>query len=165
MPTNLLKVYPALLEIDHLNETQRTDSLMGVFKRDIEDNTEFKFRTKKINPTKGEGDAMAILFKHLTTKIIDEKTRERTFEHQRSKRLHWIRHHVEENKKDKMLVFSVEDPEGVRTYIFDQEQNYVIILEPYRSRTEYYLITAYYLDGRNPEKLKKKYKRRLADII
>ena len=165
MPTNLLKVYPALLEIDHLSEGQRTQSLMGIFKRDIEENPEFKFRSKKINPTKGEEDAMAILFKHLTTKNIDGKTRERTFEHQRSKRLHWIKHHVEENKKDKMLVFSVADPEGIRTYIFDQEQNYVIILEPYRSRTEYYLITAYLLDGRNPEKIKKKYKRRLVDII
>lgn len=165
MPTNLLKVYPSLLEIDHLTETQRTESLLRVFKRDIEDNPEFKFRSKKINPTKGEDDAMAILFHHLTTSIIDEKTRERVFEYQRSKRLHWIKHHIYENKKENILIFSIEESAGIRTYIFDKDQNYVIILEPYRSRTEYYLITAYYLDGRNPDKIKNKYKRRLADII
>jgi len=165
MPTNLLKKYPQLLEIDHLNEAQRTTSLKGIFKRDIEDNPAFEFRSKKINPVKGEIDAMQILFHHLTTKIIDNKTNTREYEPQRSKRLHWIRYHTDENKKDKMLVFSVEDPEGIRTYIFDVEQNYVIILEPYRNKQEYYLITAYYLEGRNPEKIKRKYKRRLPNIL
>lgn len=165
MPINLLKTYPQLLEIDHLNESQRISSLKGIFRRDIEDNPGFAFRTKKINPVKGEIDAMQILFHHLTTKIIDEQTREREYEPHRSKRLHWIRYHTDENKKDKMLVFSVEDPEGIRTYIFDEEQKYVIILEPYRNQKEYYLITAYYLEGRNPEKIKRKYKRRLPDIV
>ena len=46
MPTNLLKIYPQLLELDHLNENQRNQSLKGVFKRDIEDNPIFTFRTK-----------------------------------------------------------------------------------------------------------------------
>jgi len=165
MPTNLLKTYPQLLEIDHLNESQRTISLKGIFKRDIEDNAEFVFRTKKINPVKGEIDAMQILFKHLTTKIIDKKTNSREYEPQRSKRLHWIRYHTDENKKNRVLVFSVEDPEGIRTYIFDEEQKYVIILEPYRNEQEYYLITAYYLEGRNPEKIKRKYNRRLPNIV
>lgn len=165
MPTNLLKTYPQLLEIDHLNKSQRTLSLKGIFKRDIEENPEFLFRTKKINPVKGIINEMQILFNHLTTKIINEQTREREYEPNRSKRLHWIRYHTDENKKVKMLVFSVEDPEGIRTYIFDEEQNYVIILEPYRNQKEYYLITAYYLEGRNPEKIKRKYKRRLPNII
>lgn len=165
MPTNLLKTYPQLLEIDHLNEAQRTTSLKGVFKRDIEDNTDFNFKTKKINPIKSEEDAMQLLFKHLTTKIVDKKTNRREFEPQRSKRLHWIKYHIEENKPDNMLIFSVEDPEGIRTYIFDEEQNYVIILEPYRNQQEYYLLTAYYLDGRNPQKIRRKYKRRLPQII
>ncbi len=165
MPTNLLKIYPQLLEIDHLNEAQRAVSLRGVFKRDIEDNTDLNFRKKKINPIKKEEDAMQILFHHLTTKIVDKRTNRREFEPKRSKRLHWIKYHIDENKKDNMLIFSVEDPEGIRTYIFDEEQKYVIILEPYHNRQEYYLLTAYYLEGRNPEKIKRKYKRRLPHII
>jgi len=165
MPTNLLKIYPDLLELDHLTEHQRIVSLKGVFKKDIEDNPEFNFRNKKINPVKGEEDAMQILFKHLTTKIKDERTRERVFEPQRSRRLHWVKHHIEENKKEKILVFSVEDSEGTRTYIFDEEKKYVVILEPYRDQKEYYLITAYYLEGRNHEKIKRKYNRRLPNIV
>lgn len=165
MPTNLIKTYPQLLEIDHLNDTQRVSSLKGIFKRDIEDNLVFTFRSKRINPFSGEEDKMEILFKHLTTKIIDEKTRERAFEPKRSKRLHWIKYHTEENKNDNMLVFSVLDSAGIRTYIHDEEQNYVIILEPYRDRQEYYLITAYYLDGDNPDKIRNKYRRRLPYIV
>lgn len=165
MPTNLLKIYPQLLEIDHLNEEQKIASLKSVFKRDIEDNPELNFKTKKINPIKGEDDAMQLLFKHLTTKIIDKKNKQRDFEPQRSKRLHWIRHHLEENKKERVLIFSVEDTEGTRTYIFDEEQNYVIILEPYRNRQEYYLLTAYYLEGRNSEKIRRKYGRRLPTLV
>lgn len=51
MPFNLLKKYPELLEILHLNEHQRKKSLMGVYKRDIEDNPNFKFREKQIYPS------------------------------------------------------------------------------------------------------------------
>ncbi len=64
-----------------------------------------------------------------------------------------------------MLIFSVEDPDGIRTYIFDESEKYVIILAPYRDGTSYYLLTAYFLEGRNAEKIKKKHKRRLPDLF
>ena len=164
MPTNLLKIYPELLELGHLAEADRSDSLYVVFRRDIEDNPGFSFRTKRINPVKGDGDAMQILFKHLITEIVDKQTRKREFEIQRSRRLHWIRFHVEEQKIDHMLIFSVEEQAGVRTYILDENQKYVIILEPYRNRQEYYLITAYYLEGDNIRKIRNKYRRR-SDVL
>jgi hypothetical protein len=165
MPINILKIYPELLELDFLNEQQRIESLKRIFKRDIEDNADFSFRTKKINPIKCEEDEMQILFRHLTTKIVDIKTRSREFEPHRSKRLHWIKYHIEENKKEKVLIFSVEDPEGIRTYILDEDQNYVIILEPYRNNQEYYFISAYYLEGRNSKKINMKYSRRLPIVV
>jgi hypothetical protein len=165
MPLNLLKVYPELLELAHLNETDRTKSLYAIFRRDIEDNEDFRFRSKRINPVKGEDDAMQILFKHLTTEIVDIITRKREFEMERSRRLHWIRYHVEERKPDNMLIFSVEEQAGIRTYIFDKDENYVIVLEPYRDRAEYYLITAYYLRGGNERKIRNKYRRRLGNLI
>ncbi|WKZ69980.1 MAG: hypothetical protein QY331_01765 [Melioribacteraceae bacterium] len=165
MPLNLLKVYNQLLEIDHLSEIDRTASLKGIFNRDIRNNTSFKFREKQINPISVETDAMDILFKHLTTVKINNNSAERTFEPDRSKRLHWIKHHIEENKTERMLIFSVEDPEGVRTYIFDEDENYVIILEPYRNESEYYLLTAYYLNTRNRKKIRNKYKRKLETLI
>lgn len=164
MPFNLIKTYNQLLEIAHLAEHERRASLLRIFKRDIEDNENLHFRGKKINPIKGEDIPMHALFRHLTTEIINEKTRERNFEIQRSVRLHWVKHHIEELKQGGVLIFSSQDTDGVRTYIFDEEENYVIVLLPYRSGQEYFLLTAYYLDGRNPKKIANKYKRRLPDI-
>ena len=166
MPTNLLKKYNALLELASLNDHQRTESLKGVFRRDIVDNANFKFHLKQIKPTSADGeDSMERLFRHLTTCITDKTTQHREFEMARSMRLHWIRHHVEEKKPDNMFVFSVDEPRsGIRTYIYDRDENYVIVLEPLRNGTEYYLLTAYYLEGRDAarDKMMKKYKRRLS---
>lgn len=167
MPTNLLKVYPQLLELGHLTEYQRTESLKNVFKRDIEDNPNLNFRTKIIRPIKGEEPAMVILFKHLTCEEIQEEENgktfpKRVFEMTRSQRLHWIRFHLEEKKKDNVLVFSVEERDQkkrediIRTYIYDIEQKYIIVLDPQRSQKDYYLVTAYYLNKDYGEKKVKK---------
>ena len=164
MPINLLKKFNDLLDLSHLNKTERKQSLYRIFKRDIEDNPDLCFRGRKINPVKGSEPDMEILYKHLTTVIIDKKTRKREYEPRRSERLHWIRHYIEEKKKDNVLVFSVKEKEGIRTYIFDKDEKYVVILEPYQNRQEYYLITAYYLEGRNYKKILNKYKRRLPDV-
>ena len=49
MPTNLLKEYPELLEILHLPADKRKESLLKIFKRDIEDNEDFKFRSADLS--------------------------------------------------------------------------------------------------------------------
>lgn len=165
MSFNLIKVYNQLLEIGSFNETQRKKSLMGIFNRDVKNNPNFKFRTKQINPTPKDGEfPLDTLFKHLTTVIVDRKTRKREFERERSIRLHWIKHHINEKKKDEMLVFSTKEKDGVRTYIYDKKEFYVIILEPYRNGLEYYLLTAYHLRGKNRYKIENKYKRRLNEV-
>lgn len=141
---------------------------MGIFNRDIANNSCFAFRRKKINPTPADGqDTMARLFTHLTTVIIDKETRHREYDEARSARLHWIRYHVEEKKKDDMLIFSVEEPEGTRTYIYDKNEEYVIVLEPMKHVGEYYLLSAYHLEGKDKarNKMLKKYKRRLPSLL
>jgi hypothetical protein len=150
MPLNLLKTYPQLLELGHLNEHQRTESLQRIFTRDIEENPGLNFRTKTIRPIKGEEPAMVILFRHLTTEEIEvedengKKYQKRIFEMDRSKRLHWIRFHIEENKKNNIEVFSVEERDQkkrkdiIRTYIYDLEQKYIIVLDPQRTQKDYY---------------------------
>lgn len=167
MPLNLLKKYPELLEIGHLNAGQRNTSLRGVFNRDITENPSFRFRGKPIRPTTSDGEIpMDTLFKHLTTVIVDEKTRAREFELERSVRLHWIKHHVEEKKENRMRVFSVNERGTDRTYIHDMEEKYVIVLEPKRRVDEYYLLTAYKLNTRNQKKMDNKYrKRRLPEVL
>lgn len=130
MPINLLKTYPQLLELGHLNESQRAESLQGIFKRDIEENPGLNFRTKTIRPIKGEEPTMVLLFRHLTTEEIEieeekgNKYPKRIFEIDRSQRLHWIRFHLEEKKKDNVEIFSVEERDQkkrkdiIRTYIY-----------------------------------------------
>lgn len=166
MPFNQLKIYNQLLDLLHLNPNERNISLQRVFERDIANNSAFHFRTKQIYPVKRErADVdLNILFSHLTTHVTDKTINKRDYEPKRSERLHWLRHHIEERQKEGVLIFSVEDPDGIRTYLFDEPENYVIILAPYRDKTAYYLLTAYYLEGRNPEKIKKKYKRRLVEL-
>ncbi|MDR1975067.1 MAG: hypothetical protein LBQ31_10450 [Bacteroidales bacterium] len=167
MPLNLLKIYNQLLELAYMNEFQREKSLKGIFERDITNNLNFVFQSKKLNPTPADGqDSMERLFTHLTTVITDKSVKKRAFDMARSIRLHWLKYHVEENKKENMLVFSVAEPDGTRTYIYDKDEYYVIVLEPMRKKNEYYLLTAYYLEGKDKarDKMMKKYKRRLADV-
>ncbi len=176
MPFNLIKSYPQLLEIGHFNEFQRKESLKGIFKRDIEDNINFNFQTKPIRPIKKEGQVpMEMLFHHLTTKEDKDekgkKTGSRSFEMERSIRLHWVKFHIEEKKTEKIDIFSYEDRiEGrgdvIRTYIFDMDEDYVIILEPQRSKLDYYLITAYYLNEPGGKKqILKKQKKKLNEVF
>lgn len=176
MPLNLIKEYPQLLDLAYLSESHRTDSLMSIFNRDIKEHPNLSFRTKPIRPYKDDESAMHVLFKHLTCEEITEKNSDgstypkRVFEMDRSVRLHWIRHHIEE-KKSNLYVFSVEERDQkkrkdiIKTYIYDYDQKYVIILEPQRSKTDYYLLTAYYLNKKEGKKnIDKKMKRKLPDI-
>jgi hypothetical protein len=47
------------------------------------------------------------------------------------------------------------------------QEFYVIVLEPMSKNNEYYLLTAYYLQGKDKarDKMTKKYKRRLSDVV
>lgn len=177
MAINLLKTYAQLLELGHLEEHQRKESLQRIFKRDIEENPGLNFRTKTIRPVKGEEPEMVLLFRHLTTEEIDvedkngKKFPKRIFEMDRSQRLHWVRYHLEERKKENVEVFSVEERDQkkrkdiIRTYIYDTEQNYIIVLDPQRTQKDYYLLTAYYLNKDYGEKkIRKLMKRKLAEL-
>jgi hypothetical protein len=167
MPYNLLKKYNELLELAAFNEVQRKASLLRIFNRDIAENPGFGFRGKRITPTPQDGVIkMETLFAHLTTEMVDKETRQRIFEIDRSLRLHWLRHHVEENVAEHRMVFSVEEPEGVRTYIYDRTEKYVIVLEPLRKVNAYFLLSAHYLKGKDEKrnKMEKKYKRKLPEV-
>lgn len=168
MALNLLKKYNQLLELNAFSEPERTASLMGVFNRDIARNPHFKFKEKRIHPTPVDGKIeMQTLFTHITTKIVDPDTKKRDFDIHRSRRIHWIKYHIEQRKHDNMLVFSVHEPKGYRTYIYDVDEKYLIVLEPLREVNEYYLLTAYPLRGKDSkrDKIKKKYKRRLDKVL
>ncbi|MDE5561478.1 MAG: hypothetical protein K2J00_06745 [Bacteroidaceae bacterium] len=164
MPLNLIKKYNQLLDIAGLSPVQRDKSLRGVFNRDNQDNLRFFFNGKPIFPTPKENgqEAMESLFTHLTCREADKDTHHREFELSRSQRLHWIRFHIDGGRHDGMYVFSVAEPKGDRTYIYDENEHYLIVLEPLRKVKAYYLLTAYPLEGKDLAKNKiiGKYNRR-----
>ncbi len=168
MPLNLIKRYNDLLDLGAYNNYQRKQSLLAIFDRDIASNVNFTFNGKQITPTpqKDGQIKMATLFFHLTTVMEDKVQRNRIFDYHRSVRLHWVKYHIDFKKKTNMLHFSIKEPEGIRTYLYDKDEKYVIILEPLRNGTEYYFITAYHLRGKDAKrnKIVRKFKRKL-DVL
>lgn len=167
MPFNQIKTYNQLLDIVAMNEHNRKISLMLIFDRDFTNNANIKFKGKQITPTPIDGAIeMATLYRHLTTVIVDEKTRAREFEMERSKRLHWVRFHIDESKKNNMLYFSLKEKEGFRTYIYDIDEKYVVVLEP-KSENHYYLLSAFYVQGKDAarDKYLKKYERKMDKLL
>lgn len=174
MDFNILKKYPSLLDLAYMTVSQRNESLKNIFQRDIENNQKFTFRTKGVRPHKIDGkETMAVLLNHLTTKEDkDEKGKKlgsRCFEMARSQRLHWVKYHIDELKKDNVEVFSfvdrVKGKSVIRTYIYDMDQEYVIVLEPDKTRLDYYLLTAYFLNELGgKDQIENKWKRKLPDL-
>lgn len=72
----------------------------------------------------------------------------------RWKRLYWVRYHIDEKKQQNILQFSAIEPEGIRTYIYDCEEKYAVVLEPLKKVDAYYLLTAYHLTGKDPKRNK-----------
>lgn len=167
MPLNRIKIYNQLLDIVGMSGRERTISLEGIFKRDFGEQSPV-FCGKEVHPTPREDGEipMETLFRHLTTEMTDKKSRAREFELERSKRLHWVRFHLDQRKEDNMLLFSAREPEGIRTYYYDRNEKYVIVLEPLRNGSAYYLLSAYYVRGKDAmrNKIEKKYRRKLDEL-
>lgn len=169
MPFNLMKRYPQLLELAGMSEKERIKSLRLVFDRDITDNNQFSFRTKRIYPIKTNGKIdMDREFLHLTTNedLGENGIMHRIYDCFRSERLHWIRTHIEEKTGDNIVIFSIEERnqkkrvDETRVYIYNKGQKYVVVLEPLRNGMAYFLLTAYYLNKEYGEKqIKKKMKK------
>jgi hypothetical protein len=173
------KKYNQFLEINHLSDNEKIISLKGVFDKDISNNPSFLFRNKIIRPLKRDGLIdVDILFSHLIYSTENEKDemgkiikKRKVFDSERSKRLHWIWHHIQEKTITNIDVFSyldrINSKNVVRTYIYDFVEKYVIILEPQRSKTDYYLLTAYHLSEKlgGIKSIEKKRKNKLLEVL
>lgn len=159
MPTNLTKRYNQLLDLMYPTERQNILSIRKVFDRDIPGHPNFTLHGNPIFPTTATGeDAMDRLFRHLTTVITDQATRKREFESERSVRIHWIRYHVDGKGTVRPFIFHV--PSESRIYLLDKQERYVIVLEPLRNKTGYYLLTAYKLEPSTYRNLLTKFEKR-----
>ena len=172
MPFNKITKYSDLLSLESYNETQRTETLLSIYERDIFDNTSLKFRGNTIRPMKSIDDdnTKRTHFAHLTCKTSKDENKiekRNCFDIQRSKRLHWIKYHILESCPSKIKVFNymdrIRDKNYLRTYIYDEIENYIIILEKKRDASDcMYIITAYYIDEKyTKEQINKKYKKRI----
>lgn len=178
MPFNQYKKYPELLEIMQFDERIRKISLRNIFDRDITNNINFKFNEKVIRPTKKDGAIdLGNVFNHLITEdhyYKNEKGKEikkRVFEKDRSERLHWLKIHTDQKTSSILVTFSVEERDKkkrkdvIRTYILNEEKEYVIVLEPQNSNKDYYLLSAYHLNkDYGLKQLKKKIKKKLPKV-
>lgn len=171
---NKLKKYPELLVLADLNEFDRTKSLRAIFDRDIIENDKFIFNNKQIYPVKtDEKFDLDRVFRHLITVDEDDKSKQREYDSYRSERLHWIRTHIDKNVMDSELTFFCADYRDrskrvtlVRTYIYNKKRKYVVVLEPQRNNTAYYLLTAYYLNKKQGIKqIEANLKKRLPYLI
>jgi hypothetical protein len=168
MPLNLLKRYNDHLDILGLSEPERKKSLKNVFDRDFTNSQPIHFNGRQVIPCPQDGVIeMETLFRHLTTVKIDYKTGQREYEKERSKRLHWVKHHIDGKKPNNMLFFTVKESEGLRTYLYDEEEKYVIVFEPRVNKNVYFLLSAHYIQGKDAQrdKIKKKYRRKLTEVL
>jgi hypothetical protein len=168
MPFNQIKIYNQLLEISGLNPHDRNISLKAIFDRDFTNKHPVYFNGKQVIPCPNDGVIeMETLYRHLTTVVTDKNINQREFDIHRSNRLHWVRHHIDGKKKHNIICFSIKEPNGLRTYLYDEDEKYVIIFEPRIQKNIYFLLTAYHLRGKDAErdKIKMKMKRKLNDIL
>jgi hypothetical protein len=95
-------------------------------------------------------------FWHLITKI-DQGTKERLFDPRRAECLPWFRPILSNCDDDAVKVWNWKEGNGkIRTYIWLEEFDYVIILQG--KRHAYYLVTAHHVDGEGTRrKLQAKY--------
>lgn len=61
----------------------------------------------------------------------------------------------------------MKEPEGFRKYVYDRNEEYVIVLEPLRKGNAYYLLSAHKLEGKDTQrkKIERKYKRRWHELL
>ncbi len=106
-------------------------------------------------------------FWHLIS-CVNKKTRQRELDTRRAERLSWCKPLI--THADELAVTTWDYLEGnrrIRTYLWLQEHDYVVILEKRNTRRGEvaFLVTAYYVEGESTRRrLRKRYRRRLPDV-
>lgn len=99
-----------------------------------------------------------------TARLADAASGERLLDSPRAKRLAWARATIDHAESDDVVVFDYEEGSGrVRTYLWVNDQDYVVILERQNRghRQGYFLVTAFSLDGPSRRRaMEKKYQNR-----
>jgi len=104
-------------------------------------------------------------FWHLITRD-DSRTKQRLFDPRRAERLPWCAPTLRNSQDIRVRVWDYEEGGGsIRTYVWLQNWDYVIVLEKKRARVGEvaFLVTAYHVDGESQKRsLRRKYEKRVA---
>lgn len=110
------------------------------------------------------GDHYEEGFWHLITKT-DQETNERLLDTRRAERLPWCGPAISNSQDKAVMVWDFKESGGrIRTYVWIEKCDYVIILEKKKQRTSEvaFLVTAFYVDGDSRRKnLRSKYMKRV----
>jgi hypothetical protein len=87
---------------------------------------------------------------------------ERIFAPRRCERIAWIRAIIENINDPAVKIWNYKEGKGnIRTYIWLENYDYVVVLEKSRNQRTYFLVTAFYIDGNSTQRsLQRKYEQR-----
>jgi len=87
---------------------------------------------------------------------------EREFAPRRCERIAWIRAIIENVNDPSVTIWDYKEGKGkIRTYIWLEEYDYIVILEKSRKKDKYFLVTAFYFEGNSTYRnLERKYDQR-----
>ena len=109
------------------------------------------------------GDPYDRGFWHLITRE-DKSSEDRLLDPPRAKRLRWCKATIINSTPPDVLVFEYEEGKGkIRTYLWVQQADYLVILEKQQQKTKpvYFLVTTFVLDGPSKRKdIQRKYDNR-----
>lgn len=151
---------PPILVVDGIWE-ERLVELYEIFKSDFVYNACYyegrKITFKRTNTINEKEDG----FWHLIS--YENKVEGRIPDFKRAKRLSWVKAVIENHGHSEIKDFDyLEATEDVRKYLWLENHDFVVILEEYRNRQRFFLVTAFHVSG--PYKrtdLEKKYEKRI----
>lgn len=151
---------PAPLAIDGIWE-ERLAELYETFKEDFVNTTccygdrTIKFNRGNTINEKEDG------FWHLIS--YEDKTMGRIPDFKRAKRLSWIKPIIENHGHSEIKEFDYLEATGnTRKYLWLENHDFVVILEEYRNRQSFFLVTAFHISGPYKRRdLEKKYEKRI----
>jgi hypothetical protein len=139
------------------------EQLYEIFKKDFINTTpHFQKREVWHDRTILPGNNYPEGFLHIVQRD-DFLANRRTFDHLRAERLPWCRPCIEHDGDTFLKVFSYQEGRGkIRSYIWLEQFDYVVVLEQRTKQGVFFLITAYHLDGESDRRrLTRKYENRI----
>lgn len=145
------------------NWAEKQKELYSIFIQDFIDPPRPSFRNLPIyhDNRKLDGSSYEEGFWHIVTRT-DPSTGERIPDFRRAERLKWCLSLIQNYSKPEVTFWKYDNGKNIRTYLWLEEHDYVVVIEEREKRRQAFLNTAYHVDGPSMRRsLQKKYEKRL----